>query len=269
MEYHHIPILSMSKSNSISVSPYGKKMSITYNSSLSKNKNKNENYNTKIINSINTDEENDNFKFNNLLKEKNTIIKKLQNQIKTLLYKEDEKDKKIMMQKHIIESLRVTNKNLQEELNNKNNIIQQNQNIEKQIFHLQKEYLEESNNSGRNNLMYIQSIKEYMGKLNEKEEEINSYKKRINFLQLNLNKKENEIIKKNNLLKKYIEYNRSRSGSILKHQNYNNEKLSISTGKKAKSMKNYSSEISNSNLKLKNELKQINIKTNKPNLILY
>ena len=174
MKYHHIPILSMSKSNSISVSPYGKNMSNVYNSSLNNHKIKN--YNLKISNSLNTDEESDNnYKFNILVKEKNTIIQKLQNQIKTLLYNGEEKDRKIKMQKHIIESLKEANKNLQEELNNKNIIIQQNQNIEKKIFNLQKEYLEESNNSGGNNFIYIQSIKEYMNKLNEKEEEINKY----------------------------------------------------------------------------------------------
>ena len=267
MKYNRIPILLMSKSNSISVSPYGKNMSITYNSSSKKNKNKNSN--SKITNSLNTDEDNDNnYKFNILIKEKNTIIQKLQNQIKTLLYNGDEKDRKIKMQKNIIESLKETNKNLQEEINNKNVIIQQNKNIEKKIFHMQKEYLEESNNSTGNNFLYIQSIKEYMNKLNEKEEEIIKYKKSINILKLNIKQKENEITKKNNLLKKYIDYNRSRSGSEIKHQKLNNEKISISTGKKAKSMKNYSSEISANNFKLKNELKQNNIRTNKPNLLL-
>ena len=178
MKYHHVPILHKSKYNSISVSPYGKNISITYNSSSSKTKN----YNSinKITSSINNSEENDvNYKYEILLKEKNTLIQKLQNHIKKLANKEEEKDKKIKIQKHMIESLKDSNKNLQEELVKKNIIIQQNQNIEKKIFHLQKEYLEESNNSIGNNFLYIQSLKEQMNKLNEKEEEINNYKKRI------------------------------------------------------------------------------------------
>ena len=275
MDYHRIPasyksFKTKSKSNSISVSPFGKNISNTYNSSSSKN-NQNYNYNNKITSSIdNEEEENDNYKYDLLLKEKNTIIQKLQNQIKKLMFKEEEKDKKIKMQKHIIESLKESNKNLQEELSIKNNIIQQNQNIEKKIFHLQKEYLEESNNSynnGNNNLLYLQSIKEYMNKLNEKENEINNYKKRINILKINLQKKENELIKKNKIL---IQYQRNQSGSLLKNNYKNNnnifyEKASLSA-KKAKSMKNYSNEISCNNFKLKEDLKQINIRTNKPNL---
>ena len=275
MDYHRIPasyksFKTKSKSNSISVSPFGKNISNTYNSSSSKN-NQNYNYNNKITSSIdNEEEENDNYKYDLLLKEKNTIIQKLQNQIKKLMFKEEEKDKKIKMQKHIIESLKESNKNLQEELSIKNNIIQQNQNIEKKIFHLQKEYLEESNNSynnGNNNLLYFQSIKEYMNKLNEKENEINNYKKRINILKINLQKKENELIKKNKIL---IQYQRNQSGSLLKNNYKNNnnifyEKASLSA-KKAKSMKNYSNEISSNNFKLKEDLKQINIRTNKPNL---
>ena len=56
--------------------------------------------------------------------------------------------------------------------------------MKKKIFHLQKEYLEESNNSFGNNFLYIQSFKEQMNKLNEKEEEINNYKRRINILKI-------------------------------------------------------------------------------------
>ena len=272
MEYNRIPISLKSKSNSISVSPYVKNTSITYNSSSSKNENNNINNNMKLISSINYEEENDNnYKYNILLKEKNTIIKKLQNQIKTLLYKDEEKDKKIKMQKHIIDCLKETNKKLQEELNKKNFIIQQNQNIEKKIFHLQKEYLEESNNNSANNFIYIQSLKEQMNKLNEKEQEINNYKKRITFLKLNLKEKENELIKKNNLLNQYMVYNRNKSGSVFNSNNSNQkyDRISISTGKRPKSVKNYnSSEINNNNFKLKAELNQFNIRTNNPSLEL-
>ena len=264
MKYHHVPILHKSKYNSISVSPYGKNISITYNSSSSKTKN----YNSinKITSSINNSEENDvNYKYEILLKEKNTLIQKLQNHIKKLSNKEEEKDKKIKIQKHMIESLKDSNKNLQEELVKKNIIIQQNQNIEKKIFHLQKEYLEESNNNSANNFIYIQSIKEQMNKLNEKEQEINNYKKRITFLKLNLKEKENEIIKKNNLLNQYMAFQKNKSGSIFNSNNSNQkyERISISTGKRPKSVKNYSSEINNINFKLKDELNQSNKRTNK------
>ena len=271
MDYHRMPTSYKSyktKSNSISVSPFGKNISNTYHSSSSNN-NKNYIYNNKITSSIdNEEEENDDYKYQLLLKEKNTIIQKLQNQIKKLIFKEEEKDKKIKMQKHIIESLKESNKNLQEELSKKNIIIQQNQNIDKKIFHLQKQYLEESNNSynDNNNFMYIQSIKECMNKLNEKENEINTYKKRINILKINLQKKENELIRKNKILS---QYKRNQSGSQPKSNQKNNnilyERTSLST-KKAKSMKNYSNKISNNNLKLKEDLRQINIRTNKPNL---
>jgi len=272
MDYHRMPTSYKSyktNSNSISVSPFGKNISNTYHSSSSNN-NKNYIYNNKITSSIDNEEENnDDYKYELLLKEKNTIIQKLQNQIKKLIFKEEEKDKKIKMQKHIIESLKESNKNLQEELSKKNIIIQQNQNIEKKIFHLQKQYLEESNNSyndNNNNFKYIQSIKEYMNKLNEKENEINTYKKRINILKINLQKKENELIRKNKILS---QYQRNKSGSQPKSNQKNNnilyERTSLST-KKAKSMKNYSNEISNNNFKLKEDLRQINIRTNKPNL---
>jgi hypothetical protein len=129
MDYLRIPTSYKSyktKSNSISLSPFGKNISNTYHSSSSNN-NKNYNFNNKITSSIdNEEEDNDNYKYELLLKEKNTIIQKLQNQIKKLIFKEEEKDKKIKMQKHIIESLKESNKNLQEELSKKNIIIQQN-----------------------------------------------------------------------------------------------------------------------------------------------
>ena len=272
MDYHRMPTSYKShktNSNSISVSPFGKNISNTYHSSSSNNNN-NYIYNNKITSSIDNEEENnDDYKYELLLKEKNTIIQKLQNQIKKLIFKEEEIDKKIKMQKHIIESLKESNKNLQEELSKKNSIIQQNQNIEKKIFHLQKQYLEESNNSyndNNNNFKYIQSIKECMNKLNEKENEINTYKKRINILKINLQKKENELIRKNKILS---QFQRNKSGSPPKNSKKNNnifyERTSLST-KKAKSMKNYSNENSNNNLKLKEDLRQINIRTNKPNL---
>ena len=266
MKYHHVPILHKSKYNSISVSPYGKNISITYNSSSSKTKN----YNSinKITSSINNSEENDvNYKYEILLKEKNTLIQKLQNHIKKLSNKEEEKDKKIKIQKHMIESLKDSNKNLQEELVKKNIIIQQNQNIEKKIFHLQKEYLEESNNSIGNNFIYIQSLKEQMNKLNEKEEEIYNYKKSINILKLKLKERGKELIKKNKLLKQYITYFRNKSGSVHYSQNKNNyERINSTSAQKTKSMKDYSTNISNNNFQLKEKLRQINIRTNKPNI---
>ena len=169
------------------------------------------------------------------------------------------------MQKHIIESLKESNKNLQEELNKKNIIIQQNQNIDKKIFHLQKEYLEESNNSIGNNFLYIQSLKEQMNKLLEKEEEINNYKKQINYLKLNLKQKVDELNHKNKLLIKYISHQRNKSVNLNKVQD-NYEKISISTGKRAKSMKNYNTNIKNRNNNLKEDLRQVNIRTNKNNI---
>ena len=110
------PLIFSRKNNS--VSPYAKNKSVTYNSSSSKNKN----YTTKTTNSIsnhkifteenldiNSNEENKKFnnKYNLLIKEKNIIISKLQNQIKILIYKEEEKEKekKIRVQKNIINSL--------------------------------------------------------------------------------------------------------------------------------------------------------------------
>ena len=262
MKYKSVPISYKSNVNSTSVSPFGKNISITFNSSS----NKNNNYNNKITSSIDEDEENDNdYKYNILLKEKNTIIQKLQNQINKLLFKEEEKEKKIIMQKHIIESLKESNKNLQEELNKKNIIIQQNQNIDKKIFHLQKEYLEESNNSIGNNFLYIQSLKEQMNKLLEKEEEINNYKKQINYLKLNLKQKVDELNHKNKLLIKYISHQRNKSVNLNKVQD-NYEKISISTEKRAKSMKNYNTNIKNRNNNLKEDLRQVNIRTNKNNI---
>ena len=262
MKYKSVPISYKSNVNSTSVSPFGKNISITFNSSS----NKNNNYNNKITSSIDEDEENDNdYKYNILLKEKNTIIQKLQNQINKLLFKEEEKEKKIIMQKHIIESLKESNKNLQEELNKKNIIIQQNQNIDKKIFHLQKEYLEESNNSIGNNFLYIQSLKEQMNKLLEKEEEINNYKKQINYLKLNLKQKVDELNHKNKLLIKYISHQRNKSVNLNKVQD-NYEKISISTGKRAKSMKNYNTNIKNRNNNLKEDLRQVNIRTKKNNI---
>ena len=262
MKYKSVPISYKSNVNSTSVSPFGKNISITFNSSS----NKNNNYNNKITSSIDEDEENDNdYKYNILLKEKNTIIQKLQNQINKLLFKEEEKEKKIIMQKHIIESLKESNKNLQEELNKKNIIIQQNQNIDKKIFHLQKEYLEESNNSIGNNFLYIQSLKEQMNKLLEKEEEINNYKKQINYLKLNLKQKVDELNHKNKLLIKYISHQRNKSVNLNKAQD-NYEKISISTGKRAKSMKNYNTNIKNRNNNLKEDLRQVNIRTKKNNI---
>ena len=266
MEYQRITKSYKSKFNSISVSPYSKNISLTYNSSLSNKKNYN-NIN-KITSSINDSEENDiEYKYELLLKEKNTLIQKLQNHIKKLTNKEDEKNKKIKIQKHMIESLKESNKNLQEELVKKNLIIQQNQNIEKKIFHLQKEYLEESNNSFGNNFLYIQSLKEQMNKLNEKEEEINNYKRRINILKLKLKDKEIELNKNKKLLKQYLAYFKNKSGSVYNSQNKSNYEMINSTSpQKSKSMKNYSTNISNNNIKLKEELKQNNIKTNKSSI---
>ena len=169
------------------------------------------------------------------------------------------------MQKHIIESLKESNKNLQEELSKKNIIIQQNQNIDKKIFHLQKEYLEESNNSIGNNFLYIQSLKEQMNKLLEKEEEINNYKKQINYLKLKKKQKVDELNHKNKLLIKYISHQRNKSVNLNKVQD-NYEKISISTGKRAKSMKNYNTNIKNRNNNLKEDLRQVNIRTNKNNI---
>ena len=135
----------------------------------------------------------------------------------------------------MIESLKDSNKNLQEELVKKNIIIQQNQNIEKKIFHLQKEYLEESNNSIGNNFIYIQSLKEQMNKLNEKEEEIYNYKKSINILKLKLKERGKELIKKNKLLKQYITYFRNKSGSVHYSQNKNNyERINSTSAQKTK-----------------------------------
>ena len=184
MEYRSIVSVPINPiTSSISVSPYGKNKS--KNSSVNR---KNKYINNRILNSIDNDEDND-YKNNLLLKEKNTIIQKLQKQINILMTKEEEKDKKIKMQKQMIDSLKGTIKNLQEELSKKNLIIQQNQNIEKQIFHLQKEYLEESNNSSGNNIVYIQSIRDNMNKLVEKELEINNYKKKYKFIKISIKRK--------------------------------------------------------------------------------
>ena len=98
-------------------------------------------------------------------------------------------------------------------------MIKQNKNIEEKIYQLQKEYLDENNNSG-NSFIYLESIKEYMNKLNSKEEEINMYKKQIKILTMKLKEKANEISKKNELLKKYVMYNREGSINLLKSNNY-------------------------------------------------
>ena len=263
MEYRSIVSVPINPiTSSISVSPYGKNKS--KNSSVNR---KNKYINNRILNSIDNDEDND-YKNNLLLKEKNTIIQKLQKQINILMTKEEEKDKKIKMQKQMIDSLKGTIKNLQEELSKKNLIIQQNQNIEKQIFHLQKEYLEDSNNSSRNNIVYIQSIRDNMNKLVEKELEINNYKKNINLLKSALKEKENEIIKKNGLLEKFSTYMANEKHSVLNYTTYKSDKIPISTGKKAKSVKNYSSENNDNKFRLKEDLKQINTQVNKPSIDL-
>ena len=263
MEYRSIVSVPINPiKSSISVSPYGKNKS--KNSSVNR---KNKYINNRILNSIDNDEDND-YKNNLLLKEKNTIIQKLQKQINILMTKEEEKDKKIKMQKQMIDSLKGTIKNLQEELSKKNLIIQQNQNIEKQIFHLQKEYLEESNNSSGNNIVYIQSIRDNMNKLVEKELEINNYKKNINLLKSALKEKENEIIKKNGLLEKFSTYMANEKRSVLNYTTYKSDKIPISTGKKAKSVKNYSSENNDNKFRLKEDLKQINTQVNKPSIDL-
>ena len=145
-------------------------------------------------------------------------------------------------------------------------MIKQNQNIEKKIFQLQNEYLNDNSNSG-NSTLYLESIREYIKKLSNKEEEINAYKKQIRILNMKLKEKENEILKKNELLKKYIIYYRERetNTNVL---NNNNDNLSHSAGKKAKSLKNHnfqkiSSSLINNNYNFKDDINRINIYTNK------
>ena len=87
MEYRSIVSVPINPiTSSISVSPYGKNKS--KNSSVNR---KNKYINNRILNSIDNDEDND-YKNNLLLKEKNTIIQKLQKQINILMTKEEEKD---------------------------------------------------------------------------------------------------------------------------------------------------------------------------------
>ena len=184
MEYRRIPLTR--KTNSLS--PFNKNISVTHNSSSSKNRH----YTTKTTNSISTHNYNNMIDYNNesqeyklLLKEKNTIIQKLQNHINKLSEKEKEKNQKIKVQQNIIDSLNVQIRQLTDELATKNIIIKQNQNIENKIFQLQKEYLDENNNSG-NSFIYLESIKEYMNKLNSKDEEISIYKKQVKILSMKL-----------------------------------------------------------------------------------
>ena len=247
-----------------SLSPLSKKRALTNNSYSSS---KNRNYTTKTTsltthnyyNIENTSSKSDefNFKFNNLLKEKNIVIQKLQNQINKSIYKSKEKSQKLIVQQNIIDSLKEQINQLKEELSTKNLMLKQNRNIENKIFQLQKEYLDEHNNSG-NSIIYLESIKEYMNKLMAKEEEINGYKQRIKILTLKLKEKENEIIKKNELLKKYIMFAREGYTNLQTNSNINEnyESISHSTGKKAKSLKSQnfskmSSSIINSNYYMK------------------
>jgi uncharacterized coiled-coil DUF342 family protein len=264
-----------------SLSPLSRKRALTNNSYSSS---KNRNYTTKTtslnthnyynIENISNKSDEFNFKFNNLLKEKNIVIQKLQNQINKSMYKLKEKNQKLIVQQNIIDSLKEQINQLKEELSTKNLMLKQNRNIENKIFQLQKEYLDDHNNSG-NSIIYLESIKEYMNKLMSKEEEITGYKQKIKFLSMKLKEKENEIIKKNDLLKKYIMFTREGYTNLQTNSNYNEnyENISHSTGKKAKSLKNQnfskmSSSIVNSNYHLKDssekeDIKHINLHTNK------
>ena len=262
MEYRRIQLSR--KTNSLS--PYKKNISVTNNSSSSKNKN----YTTKTTNSLSThnyyniEKKNENDEYNYLLKEKNIIIQKLQNQINKLINNSNEKNQKIKVQQNIIDSLNEQIRQLTDELATKNLIIKQNKNIENKIFELQNEYLTDNSNSG-NSLLYLESIRDYISKLTNKEEEINTYKKQIKLLNMKLNEKENEIIKKNELLKKYIIYYKERNINLLNNNNYDN--LSQSTGKKAKSLKNqnFDSDI----FQLKNDINHVNLYTNKYSNIIH
>ena len=278
MDYYHMIPLTR-KTNSLS--PLSRKRALTNNSYSSS---KNRNYTTKTtslnthnyynIENISNKSDEFNFKFNNLLKEKNIVIQKLQNQINKSMYKLKEKNQKLKVQQNIIDSLKEQINQLKEELSTKNLMLKQNRNIENKIFQLQKEYLDDHNNSG-NSIIYLESIKEYMNKLMSKEEEITGYKQKIKFLSMKLKEKENEIIKKNDLLKKYIMFTREGYTNLQTNSNYNEnyENISHSTGKKAKSLKNQnfskmSSSIVNSNYHLKDssekeDIKHINLHTNK------
>ena len=215
-----------------SLSPFNKNKTVTNNSSPSKRY-----YNTKTTNSMNTrkyyeivNNNNENEDYNRLLKEKNTIIQKLQNQINKLVEKSKERNQKIKVQQNIIDSLNDQIRQLKEELITKNLMIKQNQNIENKIFQLQKEYLDENNQSG-NSFIYLESIKEYMDKLNNKDEEINKYKKQVKILTMKLKEREKEIINKNNNLKKNNRESGEDDISFLK-KGFNDI-----IGKKAKSFK--------------------------------
>ena len=143
---------------------------------------------------------------------------------------------------------------------------------------MQKEYLDDNNNTG-NSTMYLESIKEYMNKLIIKEEEINKYQQQIRILNAKLKEKDNEILKKNQLLKKYIMYSREGSVNFMNNNNnYNNNYYDISNStdnKKPKSLKSQnfskvSSSIINNNFHLKDcsikeDLKRVNIHTKKNN----
>ena len=275
MDYYHIIPLTR-KTNSLS--PLSRKRALTNNSYSS---GKNRNYTTKTtslnthnyynIENISNKSDEFNFKFNNLLKEKNIVIQKLQNQINNSIFRLKEKNQKLIVQQNIIDSLKEQINQLKEELSTKNLMLKQNRNIENKIFQLQKEYLDEHNNSG-NSIIYLESIKDYMNKLMSKEEEINGYKQRIKMLSMKLKEKENEIIKKNDLLKKYIIYTRERYTHLQTNNNVNEnyENISHSTGKKAKSLKSqYFSKMSSSAINSnylkdsseKDDMKHINLHT--------
>ena len=86
-------------------------------------------------------------------------------------------------------------------------------------------------------------------------------------MKLKLKDREKELMKKNKLLKQYITYFRNKSGSVHYSQNKNNyERINSTSAQKTKSMKDYSTNISNNNFQLKEKLRQINIRTNKPNI---
>ena len=145
--------------------------------------------------------ENKSREFAKIINEKNEVINNLQIKLNELLIKTNENNHKMSIQEEIIKSLKEQIKQLNSELIRKNNIIGQNENIDNKFQKLKEDIQSTKLRNSNEELNYLKKnnflLNEEISKINKRNE--NLFKK--------FTENKNELISKNNMIKKLNEEN--------------------------------------------------------------